>query len=157
LSFIDAFLADLQGPTTGGGLGGVGGGSCWHCPQQPIPATARCQKSTFDVSKHGNTGTLRSLRKFDGSTSNKISRFFRKYVCRILRHVCESDVVQKHWLYGVWTAVVVAICGVRPIENNEAKRKYTHGMSTRDEHGVTVVDTSEKWEIWDGADLSPRG
>jgi hypothetical protein len=34
-----------------------------------------------------------------------------------------------------------------------AERKYTHGLSTRDEHGVTVVDIGDM-EIWDGADLS---
>ncbi len=34
-----------------------------------------------------------------------------------------------------------------------AERKYTHGLSTRKEHGVTVVDIGDM-EIWDGADLS---
>ena len=34
-----------------------------------------------------------------------------------------------------------------------AERKYTHGLSTRDEQGVTVVDIGNM-EIWDGADLS---
>ena len=34
-----------------------------------------------------------------------------------------------------------------------AERKYTHGLSTRDEQGVTVVDIGDM-EIWDGADLS---
>jgi len=34
-----------------------------------------------------------------------------------------------------------------------AERKYTHGLSTRDDQGVTVVDIGDM-EIWDGADLS---
>lgn len=34
-----------------------------------------------------------------------------------------------------------------------AERKYTHGLSTRQEHGSTVVDIGDM-EIWDGADLS---
>ncbi|MBX3444673.1 MAG: hypothetical protein KF774_19900 [Planctomyces sp.] len=34
-----------------------------------------------------------------------------------------------------------------------AERKYTHGLSTRQEHGVTVVSIGDM-EIWDGADLS---
>jgi hypothetical protein len=42
---------------------------------------------------------------------------------------------------------------VSPPRTTMAERKYTHGLSTRDDQGVTVVDIGNM-EIWDGADLS---
>jgi hypothetical protein len=68
-------------------------------------------------------------------------------------HFREAGVVQSLRLGGADANCSEMRRADSPLGTTMAERKYTHGLTTRDEHGVTVVDIGDM-EIWDGADLS---
>jgi hypothetical protein len=101
------------------------------------------------LSQHGITDGF-AARRFGSPCGNKS---FSGKGLQNPSHLREASVVQSLRQCGPTAAMQRFAAFVSPPRTTMAERKYTHGLSTRDEQGVTVVDIGDM-EIWDGADLS---